>query len=183
MTGNRKAAETDWESPTSDSCRCAEDKSVPRTCKSPPRIFCFNEPGPAFPTYAKKCQSWREHHCAERIEPAGGTAGCCESMCRRHAPKQRKGPPKRSSSIFIYPRDARSFHRIPSAYFQRLLSSEQYGCRDDWPWSFALAVREAFVKLFQHFQRLLSLMFLSCPSGRLQNNTENQKKEIHIPDA
>ena len=148
MTGNRKAAETDWESPTSDSCRCVEDKSVPRTCKSPPRIFCFNEPGPAFPTYAKKCQSWREHHCAERIEPAGGTAGCCESMCRRHYRSKEK--------------DRRSGPHL---------------------FSFTLAMREAFIEFLQHFQRLLSLMFLSCPSGRLQDNTENEKKEIRISDA
>jgi hypothetical protein len=26
-------------------------------------------------------------------------------------------------------------------------------------------------------------MFLSCPSGRLQDNTENEKKEIRISDA
>ena len=182
MTGNRKAEETDWESPTSDSCRCAEDKSVPRTCKSPPRIFCFNESDPAVPTYAKKCQSWREYHCAERKEPAGGTAGCCESMCRRHY--QSKEKDRRSGPhLFSFTLAMREAFIEFLQHFQRLLSSEQYRCRDDWPWSFALAVREAFVKLFQHFQRLLSLMFLSCPSGRLQDNTENEKKEIRISDA
>ena len=36
--------------PTSDTCSCAEDKSLPRTDKSPPRFFCFNEPGPVIPT-------------------------------------------------------------------------------------------------------------------------------------
>ena len=36
--------------PTSDTCSCAEDKSLPRTDKSPPRFFCFNEPAPVIPT-------------------------------------------------------------------------------------------------------------------------------------
>ena len=44
--------------------------------------------------------------------------------------------------------------------------------------SFALTVREAFIELFQHFQRLLSLGYLSCPSGRLYDNTDKRKKEI-----
>ena len=45
-----RTVETDWECPTSDTCCCAEGKSIPRSYKSPPRILCFNEPGPDFPT-------------------------------------------------------------------------------------------------------------------------------------
>jgi len=37
--------------------------------------------------------------------------------------------------------------------------------------SFAFTAREAFIELFQHFQSLLSLGYLSCPSGRLTQGT------------
>ena len=71
----------------------------------------------------------------------------------------------------------RSFHKTLSAFstpsfFSVNMSDTRSGL-------LTLAVGEAFVKLFQHFQRLLSYVF-PVPSGRLYDNTRKRKKKIHI---
>ena len=71
----------------------------------------------------KKFQSWREYHCAGRKEPAGGTAGCCENVCRRHC--QSKEKDRRSGPhLFSFTLAMREAFIEFLQHFQRLLSSE-----------------------------------------------------------